>query len=154
MTNSQRLSSVRNAVRMWIAERHADTSDVIEPASEAMLIRDGFFCGRRFRFQNYHAVWFLEEDELKIRDLDGNAVVLLATDEIDRLARAWDERMTASDTAEVRTLSIASHLAAQQMAAQQMAAQHETGIEGSAIRPENPTTESSPGVEIERRRAA
>jgi len=149
MTNSQRLSSVRNALRMWIAEHHSDRSDDTAPASEAMLIRDGFFCGRRFRFQNYQAVWFLEEDELKIRDLDGNAVVLLVTDEIDRLARAWDERPTPSDTAEVRTLSIASHLAAQQMAAQQ-----ETRGENSAIETENPTTESSPGVEIERRRAA
>jgi hypothetical protein len=129
---------------MWIAERHPDRSDDTEPASEAMLIRDGFFCGRRFRFQNYHAVWFLEEDELKIRDLQGNAVVLLGSEEIDRLARSWDEATSASDGGEVRTLSIASHLAAQE----------DSRSDVSGIQTENSSTESSPGVEIERRRAA
>ena len=147
MTNSQRLSSVRSALRMWIANRHPDRSDDTEPASEAMLIRDGFFCGRRFRFQNYHAVWFLEEDELKIRDLDGNAVVLLCSDEIDRLARSWDEATAAGDAVEVRTLSIASHLAAQ-------ATQEATVAEVSGAQTENESPESSPVVEIERRRAA
>jgi len=147
MTNSQRLSSVRGALRMWIAERHPDRTDDTEPASEAMLIRDGFFCGRRFRFQNYHAVWFLEEDELKIRDLDGNAVALLGTVEIDRLARSWDEATHPSEAVEVRTLSIASHLAAQ-------ASQEPAREELSGPQTESPSTESSSGVEIERRRAA
>lgn len=144
MTNSQRLSSVRGALRMWIAERHPDRSDDTEPASEAMLIRDGFFCGRRFRFQNYHAIWFLEEDELKIRDLDGNSIVLLGTDDIDRLASSWDEATLQRETVEVRTLSIASHLAAQQ----------EARGEVSGPQTESPSTESSPLEEIERRRAA
>jgi hypothetical protein len=112
MTNSQRLSSVRNALRQWISERQPDASDLHEAASEAMLIRDGFFCGRRFRFSNYQAVWFLEEDELKIRDLAGSVLALLGTSEIDRFATAWEQAQNSqtSSSDEVQTLSIAAHL--------------------------------------------
>lgn len=112
MTNSQRLSSVRNALRQWISERQPDAVDLHQPASEAMLIRDGFFCGRRFRFPNYQAVWFLEEDELKIRDLQGTGLALLSTTEIDELAGVWEATLAAQaqPADEVRTLSITAHL--------------------------------------------
>jgi len=105
MTNSQRLASVRSALRKWISDRQDDDSDVNEPASEAMLIRDGFFCGRRFRFKNFHAVWFLEEDELKIRDHAGTVLAILTGAEIDQLSHAWQ----ADTTPEVHTLSIVAH---------------------------------------------
>ena len=39
--------------------------------SEAMLIRDGFFCGRRFIAERLEAVWFFEENEIKFYDQDG-----------------------------------------------------------------------------------
>ena len=39
--------------------------------SEAMLIRDGFFCGRRFVAEGLEAVWFIEENEIKFYDCDG-----------------------------------------------------------------------------------
>ncbi len=112
MTNSQRLSSVRSALRQWISERQPDAPEIHEAASEAMLIRDGFFCGRRFRFANYQAVWFLEEDELKIRDMAGGVLALLETSEIDQLAQAWETTLAAqsSSSDEVQTLSIAAHL--------------------------------------------
>jgi hypothetical protein len=112
MTNSQRLSLVRSALRQWISERQPDASELHEAASEAMLIRDGFFCGRRFRLANYQAVWFLEEDELKIRDMAGSVLALLGTGEIDRLAQAWEVTLSAEpqDVDEVQTLSIADHL--------------------------------------------
>ncbi len=49
-----------------------------EPAEqvpgEAMLIRDGFFCGRRFVSQQMEAVWFIEENEIKFYDADGAVV--------------------------------------------------------------------------------
>ncbi|HBJ35811.1 MAG TPA: hypothetical protein DDZ51_13905 [Planctomycetaceae bacterium] len=112
MTNSQRLSSVRSALRQWISERQPDATDLHEAASEAMLIRDGFFCGRRFRFENYQAVWFLEEDEVKIRDTDGNVLAMLRSNEIDQLAQVWETTPVTqpSSDEEVRTLSIAAHL--------------------------------------------
>lgn len=115
MTNSQRLSLVRSALRQWISQHQADATGLQEAASEAMLIRDGFFCGRRFRFTNYQAVWFLEEDELKIRDDEGNVQALLSANEIDQLAQAWETTLAAQSPSidEVQTLSIAAHLESQ-----------------------------------------
>jgi hypothetical protein len=125
MTNSQRLAAVRTALRQWIAERHPGRDDSGKPLSEAMLIRDGYFCGRRFRFQLYHAVWFIEEDEVKILGPDGAIAARLSSQEIDALARCFGER-----TREQHTLSISAHLentlpgaAAQQRAAEQRIAQ-------------------------------
>jgi len=118
MTNSQRLSAVRTALRKWISDRHPDQGDCDRPLSEAMLIREGFFCGRRFRFQLYHAVWFMEEDEVKIQSLQGEVVERLATSAIDALATAWHQ-----DTESVQhTLSIAAHLDSAAAAGEQHAA--------------------------------
>jgi len=74
MTNSQRLAVVRNHLSRWIAgvsgrslQENGDSGIV----SESMLIRDGFFCGRCFHANGFRAVWFIEEDELKIYAADG-----------------------------------------------------------------------------------
>jgi hypothetical protein len=49
--------------------------------SETLLIRNGFYCGRRFRLSNLEAVWFFEEKQLKIYARDGSvAHVFDATD--------------------------------------------------------------------------
>ena len=32
---------------------------------EAILIRNGLFCGRKFQCEGYEVVWFIEEDEIK-----------------------------------------------------------------------------------------
>jgi hypothetical protein len=32
---------------------------------ETILIHNGLFCGRRFQCEEFQAVWFLEEDEIK-----------------------------------------------------------------------------------------
>lgn len=112
MTNSQRLAVVRTALRKWISDRHDGQDELGKPLSEAMLIRDGFFCGRRFRFQLYHAVWFLEEDEVKILSSDGTVASRLVADQIDALAQAWQQTAAAS-----YTLSIAAHLENTQAAA-------------------------------------
>ena len=42
-----------------------------DPIEEAILIRDGFYCGRRFRCGPLEAVWFIEEDQLKIYNQQG-----------------------------------------------------------------------------------
>ncbi len=106
MTNSQRLLVVRNSLRNWMSGRHAGEADQAEPLSEAMLIRGGFFRGRRFRFLNYQAVWFIEEDELKVHDREGSVVAHFQGEQIDRLAEA-----AADPSSEVReTLSLTEHL--------------------------------------------
>jgi len=135
MTNSQRLSSVRNALRQWISERQPDAVDLHEPASEAMLIRDGFFCGRRFRFTNYQAVWFLEEDELKIRDAHGSVLVLMGASEIDQWSQAWELSLAdqSSTNEEVQTLSIAAHLQSKSAESRGAGADLETNAETTSV---------------------
>ena len=51
---------------------------------ESILIRDGSYCGRRFEADDAHAVWFLEEDQLKFYRADGGALCVLtpAVDEV------------------------------------------------------------------------
>jgi hypothetical protein len=85
MTNSQRLSNVRNALNRWL-ESDAGQGDRITPGSESIVIRGGFYCGRRFNAQSHHALWFLEEDELKIFDSAGQLVCTMHSSEIDRWA--------------------------------------------------------------------
>ena len=49
-----------------------------EAPRETLLIRDGYFCGRRFDRDGYEAVWFEEERQIKFFDPHG---VLLAVHE-------------------------------------------------------------------------
>ncbi len=89
MMNSQRLCVVRDCLREWLNKSYPDEVDAADPRGEATLIRDGFFCGRRFRFPLHQAVWFVEEDEVKIRDLQGNVLATLRGEEIDQAAESW-----------------------------------------------------------------
>jgi hypothetical protein len=38
---------------------------------ETILIREGCYCGRRFESQNGYAIWFCEENQLKIYNAHG-----------------------------------------------------------------------------------
>ena len=53
------------------------------------MIRNGFYCGRRFDAGDHEAVWFIEEDELKIADSLGQNVVVLNQDEITAMAEQF-----------------------------------------------------------------
>jgi hypothetical protein len=88
MTNSQRLATVRNRLLRWLAEQQegdADTQgDGRNPVlRESILIRDEFYCGRRFHAATHHAVWFVEEDELKIYRNGGELACVLSGDQLD-----------------------------------------------------------------------
>lgn len=78
MTNSQRLSVVRGLLESWWRERQPDAA---EELSESILIRDGFYCGRRFTCGSLSAVWFAEEDQIKLFDQEGQLVDSLAIEE-------------------------------------------------------------------------
>lgn len=101
MTNSQRLSNVRNAFTRWLASQEGE-GDRITLGGESIVIRGGFYCGRRFNAESHHALWFLEEDELKIFDSGGRLVCSMHSGEIDRWARTNEtelvpHRETSSD---------------------------------------------------------
>ncbi|MFP6751908.1 MAG: hypothetical protein VB855_09550 [Pirellulaceae bacterium] len=68
MQNDRQTNDVRNHVRGVFLQHGADPQDPIE---EAILIRDDFYCGRRFRCGPLEAVWFVEEDQLKIYNQQG-----------------------------------------------------------------------------------
>ena len=44
---------------------------VTEPLNETALVRDGAYCGHRFMAGKFQAVWFFEENEIKIYDDKG-----------------------------------------------------------------------------------
>ena len=68
MHNDRQTIEVRSHVRGVFLQHGASQEDPIE---EAILIRDGFYCGRRFQCGELKAVWFVEEDQLKIYNQEG-----------------------------------------------------------------------------------
>ena len=92
MTNSQRLATVRAHLQRWLGEQSASAADdsAIDGTTgiecEAILIVDGFYAGRTMTAVannvTFRATWFMEPDELKIRDSTGAVVARFAGDEI------------------------------------------------------------------------
>jgi hypothetical protein len=82
-----------------------------EISRESILIRDGFYAGRTFIASNgsdsFSATWFMEPDELKIRDPQGNVMAVFQGDEIVATPIAMDE------SADQETISIPMLPAAQ-----------------------------------------
>jgi hypothetical protein len=64
-----------DSVRRLVAETLValGLSSGAEPR-ETILIRDGAYCGRRFDSADGHAVWFIEEAEIKFFRCDGSLV--------------------------------------------------------------------------------
>ncbi len=66
MSNSQRLAAVRRTIDRWFENRHPDADLEIR---DSVLIRDGYYAGRKFQFGDYTAAWFIEEDESRFKTL-------------------------------------------------------------------------------------
>lgn len=64
--------SVRQRVTDLFAEHQS--AQPADRLCESILIRDGYYCGRRFGNGEMEAVWFLEENELKLYASDGSLV--------------------------------------------------------------------------------
>lgn len=75
MTALARLNAVREKLTSWLATQGYDSSRNLQ---ESLLIKDGFYCGRRFRILGFSAVWFAEEDELKVFDDHGTLLARFA----------------------------------------------------------------------------
>ncbi len=94
MTNSKRLAKVRQRLSDWLAQQTVeageDSSAQVTGESitgESILIVDGFYAGRRFDAGQYHAIWFMEEDELKIHGPGGELLEVCTTDQIEDVKR-------------------------------------------------------------------
>jgi hypothetical protein len=66
------------AIRQQVAQAFADMG-LAEPKDfrETILIRGGNYCGRRFEGSTGHAIWFVEENQLKFYDADGKLACVL-----------------------------------------------------------------------------
>jgi hypothetical protein len=62
-----KLDTLRLAVRTALAERGCDVAEL----EETILIRGGMYCGRRFTCPGGSAVWFVEENQVKYYDAEG-----------------------------------------------------------------------------------
>lgn len=94
MTNSQRLSTVREHLLAWLQIQDAENEpgakiqdfvpdDEDSPLlTESILIVDGFYAGRTFHGSGYRATWFMEPDELKIHVIGGGVVAVFQGDAI------------------------------------------------------------------------
>jgi hypothetical protein len=68
MQNDRQTREVREHVHQVFLQHGVDKDALIE---EAILIRDGFYCGRRYECESFQAIWFVEEDQLKIYNEQG-----------------------------------------------------------------------------------
>jgi hypothetical protein len=87
MTHSSQLERIRQFVQHTFGQLAGESSPSVR---ETILVRDGQYCGRRFSTETLHAVWFVEENELKFYGQDGSvlkvAVADVATDKSRRTA--------------------------------------------------------------------
>ena len=72
MHHHQLLNSVRDQVQGTLARLGADDTS----PHETILIRDGMYCGRRFYIDDFMAVWFIEEGEIKFFDEAGAVAIV------------------------------------------------------------------------------
>ena len=65
-------AQLTETIRQQVAQAFADMG-MAEPREfrETILIRDGNYCGRRFEGSAGHAIWFVEENQLKFYDVEG-----------------------------------------------------------------------------------
>ena len=83
MTNSQRLAIVRTCLLRWLQQNDENAAGAETILRESILIRNEFYCGRQFHTAHHHAIWFIEEDQLKIYDADRQILAVFTGDEID-----------------------------------------------------------------------
>ena len=67
-------------VRQLVAEAFA-RAGMPQPTefSESILIKGGNYCGRRFVGEGGHAIWFVEENQLKLYAGDGKLTQVIST---------------------------------------------------------------------------
>jgi len=49
---------------------------------ETVLIRNGYFCGRRYHCNGFHAIWFVEENQVKVFDQQGTISEVFSADRL------------------------------------------------------------------------
>lgn len=84
-------AQLTESIRQCVAETFSQAgSEAAEDFRETILIRDGVYCGRRYESSRGHAIWFIEEDQLKFYRPDGSIIRVL-----EPAARAMPTRVAA-----------------------------------------------------------
>lgn len=78
MQHAEVLEAIRQLTRITFAHLGAQVPLEI---SENILIRDETYCGRRFQCGQLQAIWFVEEDEIKIYGGNGAVVRVMSASE-------------------------------------------------------------------------
>lgn len=74
---SEQIQRTREVVLGIFAELGSEDTELCE----TVLIRDGQYCGHRFSCDEFSAVWFFEENEIKVSD---NSRSLLRVESLDQ----------------------------------------------------------------------
>jgi hypothetical protein len=69
MLHAAQMHEVRSLVEQTF---HGMGADPASTPLESILVRDGYYCGRRFDCDGMQAVWFIEENEIKFYGRDGS----------------------------------------------------------------------------------
>ena len=67
-------STTMEHIRRTILESLRQFGAAGEDYQETILIRNGFYCGRRFACDGLEAVWFAEENQVKFFGRDGSLI--------------------------------------------------------------------------------
>lgn len=81
MVSRVQAETIRQHVRQLVAEHGGDSQSEM---AESLLIRGGHFCGRRFELDGMSAVWFVEENELKVYDRQGELLAAVDASSVEQ----------------------------------------------------------------------
>jgi hypothetical protein len=70
MVPASTADKVRGLIRETFDRLGAESGEV----RETILIRDGYYCGRRYHLGGLQAIWFIEENQLKFHAPDGSVL--------------------------------------------------------------------------------
>lgn len=76
---SEKIKRTRQYIQQLFNQLDSGDADLCE----TVLIRNGLYCGHRFSCNAFTAIWFFEENELKIYDADHNLLRVEALGEAD-----------------------------------------------------------------------
>jgi hypothetical protein len=66
---SQSIETIRDFIQNLFQQAGAEANS---PTHEALLIRDGYYCGRKFECDGLQAIWFIEEHQIKLYGQNGH----------------------------------------------------------------------------------
>jgi hypothetical protein len=82
-------AQLTDTVRRLVAEAFAEMGvPDLADLRETILIKGGGYCGRKFESDEATAIWFVEENQLKIYRADGSVARVIQPVESRRTARA------------------------------------------------------------------